>query len=713
MAATASVLSGMGAQPPDHEMLPPLREDLQLLPASRQESGAPAWHIYDPVRHAFFRIGWLEFEILSRWHHRTPERIARHCRETTMRVSPRQVVDVRRFLARHQLLQEKSGRGPAARGGTAGIGPLGSFVTNHLYRRLPLWRPDRFLEATGPAVSFFFTGWFWKTTGLLFLLGLYLVSRQWEEFSRTFLYLFTLPGMIGISVAIITVKFAHELAHAYTAKHFDLKVPVIGLALLIIWPLFYTDTTDAWRLTDRHKRLKIGAAGVLLELTVAIYATFLWTFFEPGPVRSVLFLLATATWLTSLAVNLNPFMRFDGYYLLSDWWDISNLQPRAFAVGRWYLRRILFGIITPAPDELPRGKRRLLFCYGVATWCYRLIIFTAIALLIYHLAFKLLGIFLFAVEIGWFVVRPILKELQACWRNRRTMRSSRVLTTVALLGSAIVVFVYPWPRYLTAPAVCRPAGMMQIHAPESGRLEIIRVGQGQGVKKGEILFELDSPELDFLEEQAGREVARLKLELKRVRFAEERGEDIRVLEQQLTAALTALTGYKSRRERLRITAPISGKIAELPDHLAEGQWINSSLRLCLVIDTGGKIVEGYLREGERWLVRPGSPGQFYPDSSELPAGPGTVHALDETHTASLDEPYLASLYGGGLAVRRSAGGEMVSEDTLYRFLFGLNDGIDYPERMLRGEVRLKGAPMSFLERIWQAVCRVAIRESEF
>ncbi|MCK5230905.1 MAG: hypothetical protein KAR13_11600, partial [Desulfobulbaceae bacterium] len=57
--------------PAPEKMLPKLREDLQLLPASRQESGAPSWNVYDPVRHAFFRIGRLEFEILSRWHSAT------------------------------------------------------------------------------------------------------------------------------------------------------------------------------------------------------------------------------------------------------------------------------------------------------------------------------------------------------------------------------------------------------------------------------------------------------------------------------------------------------------------------------------------------------------------------------------------------------------------------------------------------------------------
>ncbi|MCK5232026.1 MAG: hypothetical protein KAR13_17265, partial [Desulfobulbaceae bacterium] len=67
----------------DESLLPKLREDLQLLPAPRQESGAPSWNLYDPVRHAFFRIGRLEFEILSRWHSGVAEEIVADINTTT------------------------------------------------------------------------------------------------------------------------------------------------------------------------------------------------------------------------------------------------------------------------------------------------------------------------------------------------------------------------------------------------------------------------------------------------------------------------------------------------------------------------------------------------------------------------------------------------------------------------------------------------------
>ncbi|WP_252317232.1 MULTISPECIES: hypothetical protein [Symbiopectobacterium] len=62
----------------------------------------------------------------------------------------------------------------------------------------------------------------------------------------------------------------------------------------------------------------IGAGGILAELMLAAIALLAWTLLPDGPTRTAAFMLSSATWLTTLAVNLNLLMRFDGYFLLSD-----------------------------------------------------------------------------------------------------------------------------------------------------------------------------------------------------------------------------------------------------------------------------------------------------------------------------------------------------------------------------------------------------------
>ena len=90
---------------------------------------------------------------------------------------------------------------------------------------------------------------------------------------------------------------------------------------------------------------------------------FAWGSLPNGPARSVAFLVATSTWLTTVLINASPFMRYDGYYVLSDWLEMPNLHTRAFALAQWWLRETLLGL----GDHDARGRCRR--TAGVSWWC--------------------------------------------------------------------------------------------------------------------------------------------------------------------------------------------------------------------------------------------------------------------------------------------------------------------------------------------------------
>ena len=190
---------------------------------------------------------------------------------------------------------------------------------------------------------------------------------------------------------MIAVKIAHELGHAIVAKHYGLRVSSMGVALLVLFPVLYTDNTDAWRLTDQRKKLQIVLAGLMVEFHIALLALFSWTVVEDGPLRSAAFFLATSSLVGSLLVNLSPFMRFDGYYALADF-GMQNLQPRAFELARWQVRQWLFGL-PENPPAFSATKHYFLVFYSFATWIYRFFLFLGIALLVYFFAFKLWAYF--------------------------------------------------------------------------------------------------------------------------------------------------------------------------------------------------------------------------------------------------------------------------------------------------------------------------------
>ena len=89
---------------------------------------------------------------------------------------------------------------------------------------------------------------------------------------------------------------------------------------------------------------------MVAELILAGLAALLWSLAPDGGFKSAMYILAAVTWVSTLAINLNPFMRFDGYYLLMDLLDVPNLSERSFAIARWRLRKTVLGVRAPFPE---------------------------------------------------------------------------------------------------------------------------------------------------------------------------------------------------------------------------------------------------------------------------------------------------------------------------------------------------------------------------
>ncbi len=146
----------------------------------------------------------------------------------------------------------------------------------------------------------------------------------------------------GILTAFVVTL--HELGHAFTLKHYKGIVPEVGLLFMFGIPAAYTNTTDSYSLSRLQRILVIGA-GVIVQLTIAAVAFWLWQV-SNGWLHLTSYLLAIAA-LFTIALNLNPLARFDGYYLAVACTGIVNLRRRAFAFYGNLLR-------LRSPQEDPR-----------------------------------------------------------------------------------------------------------------------------------------------------------------------------------------------------------------------------------------------------------------------------------------------------------------------------------------------------------------------
>ncbi|MCH9670284.1 MAG: efflux RND transporter periplasmic adaptor subunit [Gammaproteobacteria bacterium] len=697
--------------------LPVLRADLELLPGPRALDGAPTWSIFDPARNRHFRIGWLAFEILSRWTLRQPDQIVnRIAAETTLTATDDDVQSLSTFLYKNSLtLLPPSGRSVdyLSQFDATGASWYIWLLRNYLFIRIPLIHPDGLMGRTAFLAAPLFSIRFAKLMLVLGILGLYLVARQWDTFFSTFSAFFSVQGFLCFGAALVVTKALHELGHAYAAHHYGCRVATMGVAFLVMFPVLYTDTTDAWRLTSRRQRAHIAAGGIIVELYLAAFATLLWTVLPDGALRSAMFFLATTSWTMTVAINLNPLMRFDGYYLLSDYCGIENLQDRAFRMGRWRLRRLLFGSLEPAPEPLSTDMARFLYLFAWAVWVFRFFLFLGIAILVYTMFFKLLGIVLFAVEIVWFLGMPIWNEVRAWWRSRgELLTTRRALVTATFLALFLAVFFTPWRENVSFPAVLEMQDRASVHAQEPGVVDKIFVKEGDWVSAGDPLVRLSSAQIDFEVKKARARRDALERHLERQAASEIERANLTVLNQELVENQSVMLGLARREESMMLRAPIAGHVLAIDGSLRQGLAINPELAAVKIGDARGLRLKGYAEEADVGLISTGATAVFHPNDVTLPSIRATVLEVDDADAQQFDEPYLASVFGGGIAVRWSEKGTLTPESSVYRVRLQPEDSWG-TQQVVVGYVSAKSEARSLAEQLYVSIVALLIRESAF
>jgi len=622
-----------------------------------------------------------------------------------------------RFLNANMLIRRESVSDVADLGKVRLAGETSWFtwlLHHYLFLRIPLVRPQRFLEATLPLARLFVSHTALILLVLIALLGGYLTLRQWDTYFATFLHFTNPEGLLWYGLALAGAKVFHELGHAYTAANYGCRVPTMGVAFLVMWPVLYTDTSDAWRLTRKDQRLAIGAAGMAVELALAICATLLWSFLPDGPARSAAFIVGTVTWIMTLAVNLNPFMRFDGYYLLSDALDVENLQDRAFAYAKWWLRDCLFGFGEAPPEAFSVGLGRGLIAYAFLTWTYRLFLFLGIAVLVYAFFFKLLGVFLFAVEIIWFIGLPIVREAGEWWKRRDAFRLNRNLFATGIcLAAGIGVLVIPWQTTIAVPTVLQASERANVYAPLAARVTSVHVKRGDSILQGDILLKLESPELDHQIAQAGQRIEMSRLQVRREASGGSEAENIRLLQRRLEGEVTVLHGLEAQRALQVIHAPISGRVTDLNTALKARLWVNESYPLIQIAALEKARLNGFVEERDFGSIKINALAVFYPEDPSQPPLPARVTAVAEVNSQVLDIPYLASVHGGDVPVEQGRRGELIPIHGIYRVSMRPEPNVAAPAMVQRGIVHIEGAAVSIITRIWDRVWSVLVRESGF
>ena len=562
-----------------------LRMRPDLVVVERRLGGRRMWIVKDPLAVRYFQFRDEEFSLLRMLDGQTS--FAEMRERFEQRFAPARI-DLRRleslisrFYRDGLLLAEASGQGEPLleRARQARRSSLLASTVNVLAIRFPGVDPQRFLDWLYPKCRWMFSPVCAATCFALAVAALLLVLTQLDQLRDRLpeIEAFFRPNnLVWLALALAATKVLHELGHGLTCRHFGGRCHEMGLMLLVFTPCLYCNVSDAWMLHNRWQRAAVAAAGIYVELTLASVCTLLWWFTYPGAFHSLCFNVMVVCGLSTVLLNGNPLLRYDGYFVLADVLDVPNLWQRSRAIVRSTFLRVCLRIDVheEEDDDLPWRRRVGLGAYALASIVYRWVVLLGIVAFLLstlgryrlELVAQLLVVL---IAVGMFMM-PInaARRWLAHPLNADRMSSRATLLRIGGLAVAVcsILFV-PLPHRVTVPAVIELDDADAVYVMAPGMLVHGRE-IGDRVAAGEVIAKLDNPDLR-------REVARISGDLARQQahltvletrrgFDPQAAAEIPTAREELEDLKQELDQRRSDLARVILAAPRSGTILSPP-----------------------------------------------------------------------------------------------------------------------------------------------------
>ena len=554
-----------------------VRADLQTV--RLQFDGRAAWGIKDPMNLSYYEISDEAFFVLNQLDgKRSAEEI---CRSFHDRFRPRTLSaeEVRGFLGQligqNLLTSEGWGYGPmmVARQKKRRTWQSWMALPNLLAIRFQGVDPDRFFGAILPWTNWLFSPVTLAFEFVLILAAILLVTVQFDELLARLpdtQALLSTSNLIGMSVSLAAVKIVHEFGHGLTCKRFGGECHEMGVMLLVFTPTLYCNVSDIWMINDKWRRIAVSLAGIWIEIVIASICTLLWWFSAPGLFQSLCLNLMFLCGIGTIAFNGNPLLRYDGYFVLSDWLEIPNLQQQSVGLVRSRLVSWFCGIDSPDADNVSFSRRWGLFAFGVASSAYRVMLTVLIGWGLYRWL-KPLGFGAFAqifvtLTISLMILTPILQFSRFLRNpeNRAQIKWPRFLFRSAIaLALAILVFELPLPCHVIAGALADDDTTQRVYVTTSGTL-VDAVTIGEHVERGQVIARLLEPRLEAAVIQLEGEVNQQRVRLDQLERRRVNDPNVAQVIPTIKEAVKDLEEQLAQRqrdaERLVLKSPRSGTV---------------------------------------------------------------------------------------------------------------------------------------------------------
>ena len=632
-----------------------LREELSFR--VERFGGGPCYMVEDPARSRFFRLGLPEYTFLSLLDGRTTisEAVAGTASQTGIEAfTEMQAAAFCRWLVDNELAsteQSASANRLLEKSAQIQRGKRWERL-NPIMLKIPLGNPQSLLTGFSRVV-----GWCFGGVGLALWLpamcwGLWIVISQWGELANTSAVLSS-DNWVWLGTTWFVIKFFHEAAHGVACRRFGGECREVGAVLLLFIPLPYVDVTSSWRFGSKWQRMIVAAAGLYAELFLAALAAICWSYSDSALVQHHAVNVMLTAGVVTLLFNLNPLMRFDGYYLLTDFLELPNLASHG-QQDFWYLtRRWLVGITANRP-RWPEGQGWVIRMYGFAAFAWRVMICLSLILaaeFLYHGA----GVVLAATAVLLWIVLPLCRFLRYLVLGDRInpphrLRFLLILSVFIAIGYGIWNHV-PVVERIRFPAVVDYETVDSVRAGVSGFVQEVRVQPNDEVQKGQVLFVLENEQISARLTELELALKQSELQATRYHRQEQLAAYQLELEQQ-TALRKKWLELKKESEKQVITAPESGRL--LSRNVAEwhGRWVAAGTELAQLGDHETRTVKFQFPQTEIKTIRRqinspmnihvwGSPGVL--------AAP--IQMIPPRATVAVAQPRLTALANGPLPIK--------------------------------------------------------------
>ncbi len=479
-------------------------------------------------------------------------------------------------------------------------------VMNVLFPRIPIWDPDEFLVRWMPVARLIFSKPMAFVWMIVVGLAMGIVIPNWSAVTSEAAKSVNPNNWIYLWMVFVLIKFMHELGHAFSCRRFGGECHEMGIMFLVFIPTPYVDASTAWAFPSRWHRMFVGAAGMIVELFIASLCAFVWVHTNSAvplwgiPVHQLAYNAMLIASVSTVIFNANPLLRYDGYYMLSDFSEIPNLQQKSKEYLLGLIKRHVFRIKSQQP--LPTVSQRIwLFIYGILSAIYRVFVGIMIILIV-GFQVPILGYLMAIGGIVTWVFVPIGMLIKYLALEPELHRKRRAVAFTLAVTAAIVILVgfVPWWVRVEATGILEPEQRAVMHARAGGFVTRIVHHDGDWVKKDDVLIVCDDPDLDA-------QIAQTRATLRGVQAQADRDRVSNVVQwkedlQELDVYRDTLDKLTKQKSDLTVRAPFDGELIAPELHDWPGRYLEKGQELFTVATMDKLLVRVALEQQDAQLA---------------------------------------------------------------------------------------------------------------